>query len=130
MKNATTSLASLMMTVAAMCFLSLGCGRAAVSPEWEIAVENRGDVAVDVVVTHGIKTANGQSHGSANVGNLGKGRTHSLLVGPDSTVVETVKVTRGGATQEMKPAAELAIGQKFLIVVESDGKVSGSVVRR
>ncbi len=107
-----------------------GCGRGKVSHEWEIATENRSDAPVDVAVTHGIKTNSGQSQGSANAGNLGKGKPTSLLVGPGKTVVKTVKVTRGGKAQELTPEAEIEPGKKFLIIVGTDGKVSGSVVNR
>lgn len=117
--------------VIALAFMfGAGCGRGAVSPEWEIAVENRSDSAVDVAVTHGIKTASGQSQGSANVGNLSKGKPASMLVGPGKTVVKTVKVTQNGKAQELTPEAEIEPGKKFLIIVGTDGKVSGSVVKR
>ena len=119
-----------MFCLFAALFLSpIGCG-GKVLQEWEIAVENRSDAAVEVAVTHGIKTSGGQSQGSANARNLGKVKPASLLVGQGKTVVKTVKVTRNGEAQELVPEAEIEPGKKFLIIVGTDGKVSGSVVSR
>jgi hypothetical protein len=90
-----------------------GCVRGALSHEWQIAAENRSDAAVDVVVTHGIKIDGRQSQGSANVGNLGKGKPVSLVVGPGKTVVKTVKVTRNGEAQELTPEVEIGSGRNM-----------------
>lgn len=107
-----------------------GCGRSAVSHEWEIAVENRGDVAVDFSITHGVQGPGMDTRGSVSVANVTKGKPVTLLVGPGMTVVRTVKVTRNDVAQELKPEVEIQAGKKYFIVVDADGKASGLVSKR
>ncbi|MBC8116268.1 MAG: hypothetical protein H7062_17915 [Candidatus Saccharimonas sp.] len=114
---------------AALVTMLAGCGGAA-SREWEIAVENRGDVAVDFSITHGVQGPGVDSRGSASVGSVTKGKPVTLLVGPGMTVVRTVKVTRKDAVQELKPEVEIQAGKKYFVVVDADGKASGSVSNR
>ncbi len=115
--------------VAILAAALVGC-RGKVSQEWEIAIDNRSPSVVDVTATFGI-TGNGyQSQGNASLGNVASGKVVTLVVGPGSTVVKTVKVTRNGEVQELKPDAEISSGKKYLIVVGADGKPSGSVSGR
>ena len=106
-----------------------GCG-GKVSHEWEIAAENRGDVGVDFAVTFGMRSPTADNSGNASVANVAKGKSITLVAGPGKTMVKTVKVTRKGEAQELTPEAEIEPGKKFLIIVGTDGKVSGSVVSR
>ena len=121
----TSTLGFVAILVAALA----GC-RGRVSHEWEIAVENRSDAAADFVVTYGIQSPNVKSQGSASVANVAKGKPLSLIVGSGVTVIKTVKVTRNGESQELTPDAEIGPGKKYFVVVESDGKASGSVSNR
>ncbi len=101
-----------------------------VSNEWLITIDNRSNAAVDVSVTYGMKTANGQSQGNANTSNVAPGKSVPLCVGPMTTVIKTVKVTRGGEVQELTPEVEIAPGKKYTILVGADGKASGSLSNR
>ena len=107
-----------------------GCGRGKVSHEWEIAINNRSSSAVDVAATYGMQRNGVQSQGNASLGNVASGKVVTLIVGPQPTVVKTVKVTRNGEAQELTPDAEISPGKKYLILVGTDGKVSGSVTDR
>ncbi len=106
-----------------------GCGGAA-SREWEIAVENRSDAAVGLTVTFGKQSWGIDNSGNASLGKVAKGIPITLVVGPGVTVVRTVKVTRNGEVQELTPNAEIQAGTKYFIVVDADGKASGSVLNR
>ena len=101
-----------------------------VSNEWLITIDNRSNAAVDVSVNYGLKTANGQSQGSANTSNVAPGKSVPLCVGPRTTVIKTVKVTRGGEAQELTPEVEIAPGKKYTILVGADGKAGGSLSNR
>lgn len=101
-----------------------------VSNEWLISIDNRSSAAVDVSVTYGIKTANGQSQGNANTSNVAPGKSVPLCVGQMTTVIKTIKVTRGGEVQELTPEVEIAVGKKYVILVGTDGKAGGSLSNR
>ena len=101
-----------------------------VTNEWLITIDNRSNAAVDVSVTYGMKTANGQSQGNANTSNVMPGKSVPLCVGQMTTVIKTVKVTRGGQVQELTPEVEITVGKKYVILVGTDGKASGSLSNR
>lgn len=106
-----------------------GCGGAA-AREWEIAVENRSDTAVDFAATFGLKTPTSDNSGNASVANVAKGKTISLVVGPGTTTVRTVTVTRQGDVQELTPDVDIGPGKRYFVVVDAKGKASGSVSNR
>lgn len=106
-----------------------GCS-GSVSNEWLITIDNRSSAAVDVSVDYGMKTANGQSQGNANTSNVAPGKSVPLCVGQMTTVIKTVKVTRGGEAQELTPEVEIAVGKKYVILVGTDGKAGGSLSNR
>ena len=122
------------MTTGCGCCLALvavlaGCG-GPVSNEWLITIDNRSNAAIDVSVTYGMKTATGQSQGNANTSNVTPGKSVPLCVGQMTTVIKTVKVTRGGEAQELTPEVEIAVGKKYVILVGADGKAGGSLSNR
>jgi len=117
------------LCVAMLSALLLGCSVPAPN-EWLITVDNRSNAAIDVSVTYGMKTANGQSQGNANINNVAPGKSVPLTVGQQTTVIKTVKVTRGGEAQELTPEVELAVGKKYVILVGADGKAGGTVSNR
>ena len=122
------------MTTGCGCCLALvtvlvGCS-GPVSNEWLITIDNRSNTAVDVSVTYGMKTANGQSQGNANTSNVTPGKSVPLCVGQMTTVIKTVKVTRSGEAQELTPEVEIAVGKKYVILVGADGKAGGSLSNR
>ena len=107
----------------------VGCS-GPVTNEWLIAIDNRSNAAIDVSVNYGMKTANGQSQGNANTSNVAPGKSVPLCVGQMTTVIKTVKVTRGGEAQELTPEVEIAVGKKYVILVGADGKAGGSLSSR
>ena len=109
--------------------MAAGCS-GSVSNEWLITIDNRSNAAVDVSVTYGMKTANGQSQGNANTSNVAPGKSVPLCVGQMTTVIKTVKVTRDGEAQELAPEVEIAVGKKYVILVGADGKEGGSLSNR
>ena len=115
--------------VAILAAALVGC-RGKVSHEWEIAIDNRSSSAVNVTATFGMQGNGVQSQGNASLGNVASGKVLTLIVGPQPTVVKTVKVTRKGEAQELTPDAEISPGKKYLILVGTDGKVSGAVSNR
>lgn len=117
------------LCVAMLSALLLGCSVPAPN-EWLITVDNRSNAAIDVSVTYGMKTANGQSQGNANTNNVAPGKSVPLAVGQQTTVIKTVKVTRGGEAQELTPEVELAVGKKYVILVGADGKAGGTESNR
>ena len=106
-----------------------GC-REKVLHEWEIVIDNRSSSAVDVAATYGMQGNGVQSQGSASLGNVTAGKVVTLIVGPQPTVVKSVKVTRNAEVQQLIPEQEITPGKRYLILVETDGKVSGSVSNR
>ncbi len=115
--------------IAMLAVVLAGC-RGKVLHEWEIAIENRGSSAVDVTATYGIVGNGVQSQGSASLSNVAAGKGATLVVGPQPTVVKSVKVTRNAEVQQLTPDQEITPGKKYLILVETDGKVSGAVSNR
>jgi len=85
--------------------------------EWEVAVENKTDVPCSVSVTLGGSGAKG----GASVDNVVKDQTFVLVAGPSSTVVETIKVTRAGATETLTPKASLTAGKRYTIIIAPTG---------
>jgi hypothetical protein len=98
--------------------------------EWMITVDNRSNAAIDISVTYGVKTANSQSQGNANVSNVAPGKSVPLTVGQQTTVIKTVKVTSGGVAQELTPEVEIVAGKKYVILVGADGKAGGTLSNR
>lgn len=93
--------------------------------EWEITVENKGDVPASIHVT---MRANGSSN--AKIEDLTKGKTVTLIAESGETVVHTIKVVRGKDEQNLTPNVKLPAGKRYAIVVGSDGKVETSVSDR
>ncbi len=91
--------------------------------EWEVTVENKGDVPCSFFVT---MRADGSS--KANVADVGKGKALKLIGGGGETVIKTVKVIRGKDEQVLTPDAKLVDGKRYAIVVDADGKVVTSVL--
>ena len=98
-----------------------GSGRA----QWEVTVENKGDVPCSFFVTLG---ADGNSN--AKVEGVAKGKATTLIVGDVKTVVQSIKVVREKAEQSLTPKVELPVGERYAIVVGVDGKVETSVSDR
>jgi hypothetical protein len=92
-------------------------------PEWEVTVENKGDVPCSFFVT---MRADGSS--KANVDDVAKGKVITLIGGIGETIVHTIKVVRGKDEQLLTPDAKLVNGKRYAIVVDADGKVATSVV--
>lgn len=119
---------AILLFLALTTVLTTGCGTPSTPPDtWVISVLNQGEAPVDVSVTYGTKTANSTSQGSANVGGLGPNKPATLAFGKSATVVQTVKVTRAGKTQELTPDAELKLGTKYVISIAKDGTATGNV---
>lgn len=115
--------------VLVLCLLATGCNGVPYT-DWLIEVDNRSSSPVDAAVTYGIKTANGNSQGNASGGSLAAGKKTPLTSGQQTTIIRTVKVTRGTDVQELAPDVEIAIGKKYVILVGADGKVSGALSNR
>jgi hypothetical protein len=90
--------------------------------EWEITVENKGDVPASVFVK---MRADGSSN--AKIDDLTKGKIVTLIAENGETIVHTVKVVRGKDEQTLKPNAKLPAGKRYAIVVGADGKVETSI---
>ena len=99
-----------------------GCDRG-VRPQWEVTVENRGDVPCSFAITLG-------DGGKANVDGIPKGKPVTLIAGSTDTVVRTIKVVRGADEQALTPNAVLPIGKRCSIVVGADGKVGVLVLSK
>lgn len=91
--------------------------------EWEVTVENKGDVPCSFFVT---MRADGS--GKANVDDVAKGKAVKLIGGSGETIIKTVKVVRGKDEQVLTPDTKLVDGKRYAIVVDADGKVATSVV--
>jgi hypothetical protein len=98
----------------------LGCGGA---KQWEVAVENQSDVPCTFAIDLG-------PGNSATVKDVGKGKRESILVGSTKATVRSVKVTREGKEEELKPETELVPGKKFVVTVAPDGKATTSLTDR
>jgi hypothetical protein len=99
-----------------------GCGG---EREWEVTVENRGDIPCSFVV---MLRPDGSS--SAAVDAVAGGKTVRLIAGTGDTIVHSVKVVRGKAEQVLPLKASLPAGKAFRIVVGFDGKAETSVVEK
>lgn len=108
------------LVVCALALLLPGCGG---SKQWEISVENQSDVPCTFTIDCGPGT-------SASVKDVGKGKRENLLVGSTKVTVRSVRVTREGKEEELKPDAELVPGKKFAVTIAPDGKATTSVTDR
>jgi hypothetical protein len=93
--------------------------------EWEVTVENKSEVPCSFFVT---MRADGSS--KANVDDVAKGKTITLIGGSGETIIKTVKVVRGKDEQVLTPDTKLVDGKRYAIVVDADGKVATSVLEK
>jgi len=113
----------LALSTAALLFFS-GCSSS--QKQWEITVETKSDTPCSFFVT-----MTGSGGGSnAKVEDVAKGKPISLIVGDNKTTVQSVRVVRGKDEQTLTPNVELAVGKRYAIVVDADGKVATSTTDR
>jgi hypothetical protein len=101
--------------------VELGCGRD--RGQWSIVVDNKSASPCDVAVT----MEEGRAKGGASAGGVKPGESLTLIVGPASTVVESVKVAQNGKEETFTPKTAIQGGDRYWIVVSPDGKASGVV---
>jgi hypothetical protein len=111
--------------IASSLFLLLMLGCSSGQQQWEVSAENKSDAPCSFFVTLG---PNGGS--TANVENVKKGEVIPLIAGNLDTVVQTVKVVRGTEEQSLTPKINLPTGRRYAIVLDAQGKLSGSMMER
>jgi hypothetical protein len=89
------------------------------SKQWEIEVENKGDLPCSFKIV----TSGSGSKNNVGVDGIAKGKPVSLVAGSGNTVVQSIKVVRGKDEQTLTPNLALPMGKKLRIVVGADGKV-------
>jgi hypothetical protein len=107
-------------------WLAFGPARPVAGPQqWEITVENRSDLPCSFYVA--LDTDDSRA---MKVEGVTKGERISLVAGISQTVVRTIKVVRGNEEQTLAANMALSVGERYAIIVASDGKLEASVSAR
>lgn len=103
--------------------LCVGCEKA--KPKvWEIVAENQTAAPIDVSV----KLGGSPIFTEAKVEKLEPGKQHVLLSAAPRIIVETASYVKNKQDIVLPSNTEVPIGMRFLIVVDAEGKITGTLV--
>ena len=113
----------LLLVASVFLFLMLpGCSGEQDQREWEVILQNQGNVPVSAFVTMG---ANADSNGS--VLDVQPPWNKQIISGQGPTIVNTIKIVRDKEEKVLKINEKLTGGHQYLIVVSAAGGVSTKI---